>query len=138
MPDLRDHIRDWLADIALRNSSEHTLRNYRIDIEEFHEYFSPPGMQAPAPREFDALAIREWLGHLYERKLSPVTIRRKIAAVRSFFKFLLKRGIVDVNPAKLVRTPKIPKTVPRVLTAEKANNLVDGVASDRFDKPFPE
>jgi integrase/recombinase XerC len=138
MSELRDRIEAWLSDIALRNSSEHTLRNYRIDLEAFHDYFSPPGAQPPSPREIDVLAIREWLGHLYGLKLSPVSIRRKMAAVRSFFKFLLRRRIVDINPAKLVRTPKIPKTVPRVLTAEKANNLVDGVAVDQFDKPFPE
>jgi integrase/recombinase XerC len=138
MSELRGHIEDWLAELALRNSSEHTLRNYRIDLEAFHDYFALPGREPPAPREFDVLAIREWLGYLYSAHLSPVTIRRKTAAVRSFFKFLLKRGIVDINPAKLVRTPKIPKTVPRVLTAEKTNNLVDGVAENRFDKPHPE
>ncbi len=138
MSELRQHIEDWLADLALRNCSEHTLRNYRLDLEAFHTYFTPPGGSPPAPREFDVLAIREWLGDLYQHKLSSVTIRRKMAAVRSFFKFLLKRGIVDINAAKLVRTPKIPKTVPRVLTAEKANILVDGVAGDRFDKPYPE
>ena len=138
MSELRDRIEAWLGDMALRNSSEHTLRNYRTDLEAFHDYFSPPGMEPPSPREFDALAIREWLGHLYSQKLSPVSIRRKMAAVRSFFKFLLRRRIIDINPAKLVRTPKIPKMVPRVLTAEKANNLVDGVAVDQFDKPFPE
>ena len=138
MSELRQHIEDWLADLALRNCSEHTLRNYRLDLEAFHAYFSPPGTSPPTPREFDVLAIREWLGDLYQHKLSSVTIRRKMAAVRSFFKFLLKRGLVDINAAKLVRTPKIPKTVPRVLTAEKANSLVDGVAVDRFDKPYPE
>lgn len=138
MSELRGHIEGFLNELALRNSSGHTLRNYRIDLEAFLDYFSPPESEPPAPREIDVLAIREWLGHLYEQQLSPVTIRRKIAAVRSLFRFMLKRGFVDINPAKLVRTPKIPKTVPRVLTAEKANNLVDGVARDQFDKPFPE
>jgi integrase/recombinase XerC len=138
MSELGDQIEAYLNDLALRNSSEHTLRNYRIDLEAFLEYFSPPGCEPPTPREFDALSIREWLGHLYDQKLSAVTIRRKIAAVRSLFKFMLKNGLVDINPAKLVRTPKIPKTVPKVLTAEKANALVDGVAADKFDKPHAE
>ncbi len=138
MSELRGHIEGFLAELALRNSSEHTLRNYRMDLEEFLGYFTPPESDPPAPRDIDVLAIREWLGHLYEKKLSPVTIRRKMAAVRSLFKLMLKRGLVDINPAKLVRTPKLPKTIPRVLTAEKANNLVDGVARDQFDKPFPE
>jgi integrase/recombinase XerC len=138
MSELRRQIEAYLADLALRNSSEHTLRNYRIDLEAFAAYFTPPEAEPPAPPEFDTLAIREWLGHLYEQNLSAVTIRRKIAAVRSLFTFMLKNGIVRINPAKLVRTPKIPKTVPNVLTAEKANVLVDGVAEDKFDRPHPE
>jgi integrase/recombinase XerC len=138
MSELGDHIDAYLGELALKNSSAHTLRNYGIDLREFLEYFSPPETEPPAPREFDALVIREWLGHLYEQKLNALTVRRKLAAVRSLFKFMLKRRIVDVNPAKLVRTPKAPKTVPRVLTAEKMNTLVDGVGEDRFEKPFPE
>ncbi len=138
MTELKQRIEEWMTELALRNSSEHTLRNYRIDLEAFHEYFTLKDAEPPAPREFDALAIREWLGDLHRQNLSPVTIRRKMAAVRSFFKFLVKRQLVDINPAKLVRTPKIPKTIPRVLTPEKTNVLVDGVAEDRFDKPYPE
>jgi integrase/recombinase XerC len=138
MSELRRQIEAYLADLALRNSSVHTLRNYRIDLTEFADYFSPPQTEPPAPQEFDVLAIREWLGHLYEHNLSAVTVRRKTAAVRSLFTFMLKNGVVRINPAKLVRTPKIPKTVPNVLTAEKANALVDGVAEDKFDRPHPE
>lgn len=138
MSELSEHIEAWLAELALRNSSEHTIRNYRMDLEEFHEYFAQQGIEPPGVREFDVLAIREWLGHLHDQELSAVTVRRKIAALRSFFKFLLKRQIVDINPAKLVRTPKMPKTLPSVMTAEKTNALVDGVAEDRFDKAYPE
>ena len=138
MSELGERIDEWLSDLALRNSSEHTLRNYRSDLVEFLAYFSPPDAEPPAPRDFDTLAIREWLGHLYQQKLSAVTMRRKMAAVRSFFKFLLKNGLVEINAAKLVRTPKIPKTLPRVLTAEKTNQLVDGVAGNRFEKPSAE
>ncbi len=138
MSELNEHIEAWLAEMALRNSSPHTLRNYRSDLDAFCQYFTPKGGEAPSVRQFDPLTLREWLGHLYERKLSPITIRRKMAAVRSLFQFLLKRGIVDINPGKLVRTPKIPKTLPRVLSAENANHLVDSVAADQFDKPFPQ
>lgn len=135
MSELRANTEAYLADLALQNASEHTLRNYRIDLESFADYFTPPGQSTADPRAMDVLAIREWLGSLYEQKLSAVTIRRKMAAVRSLFKFMLKRGVVAVNPAKLVRTPKIPKKLPHVLTAEKANALVDGVAENKFEKP---
>jgi integrase/recombinase XerC len=138
MSELRDNLEAYLADLALRNSSEHTIRNYRIDLEAFADYFTPPGEQTCHPRDIDPLAIREWLGAMYDQKLSAVTVRRKMAAVRSLFKFMLKRGVVAINPAKLVRTLKIPKQVPHVLTAEKANALVDGVADNKFDKPHAE
>ncbi len=138
MSELKTHIEAWLADLALRNSSEHTLESYRGDLEAFHNYFQPDGGEPPAPGEFDVLAMREWLGHLYSQKLSPVSIRRKLAAVRSFFQFLVERRLIGVNAAKLVRTPKIPKTVVRVVTAEKANALVDGVGDEKLGKPFPE
>jgi integrase/recombinase XerC len=85
----------------------------------------------------DALQLREWLGYLYKERLSPVTMRRKLAAVRAFFRFLERRGLVRINMARLVRAPKAPKTLPRVMTAEQANALVDGVAATGMERPFP-
>src|ERR1700721_3453756 len=64
---------------------------------------------------------------------------RKLAAIRSFFKFLLREGLVEKNVARMVRTPKAPKTLPAVMTAEQTNALVDGVlgAADKFERPYP-
>jgi integrase/recombinase XerC len=89
--------------------------------------------------DINALAIREWLGHLYEQRLTAVSMRRKLAAVRSLFKFLLREGVVETNVARLVRTPKAPKSLPFVMTAEQTNGLVDGVApaADKFERPYP-
>jgi integrase/recombinase XerC len=67
-----------------------------------------------------------------------VSIRRKLAAVRSLFRFMLRGGVIAVNTARLLRTPKAPKRLPQVMTAEQTNNLVDGVAADKFEKPYPE
>src|ERR1700682_2169197 len=64
-------------------------------------------------------------------------MRRKLAAVRSFFKFLLRDGLVAINVARLVRTPKAPKSLPAVMTAEQTNTLVEGVAADKFERPYP-
>src|SRR3954465_1217553 len=82
----------YLADLRLQNASPHTLRNYASDLEQFAGYFRPPGQDAPAPAEFTVLQIREWLGDLYRRRLSPVSVRRKLAAVRSLFQYLAKQG----------------------------------------------
>lgn len=123
----------FLAELARQNMSPHTLRNYGSDLEQFAAYFGER-----RPRDLDVLALREWLGSLYERRLDGTSMRRKLAAVRSLFRFMLKNAVIDVNHAKLVRTPKAPRKLPFVLTAEQTNNLVDEVAADKFQKPFPE
>jgi len=82
--------------------------------------------------------LREWLTSLYDRKLYPISIRRKLAAVRSFFQFLLREKTVPSNVARVLRTPKAPKRVPIVPTAEQTNTLVDQVGLDKFERPYPE
>jgi integrase/recombinase XerC len=142
MPDSSDlsvEMGRFLDELHRQNASEHTVRNYASDLDQFLQYFLIPGKTKPTVQEIDALAVREWLGHLYQQKLTAVSMRRKLAAVRSFFKFLLREGLVDKNVARLVRTPKAPKTLPTVMTAEQTNALVDGVrpAADKFERPYP-
>jgi len=127
-----------LAELRIQNASPHTLRNYAADLNGFSEYFSPPGTDAPSPRAITALDIREWLGSLYERGLDAISIRRKLAAVRSFYRFLAREGSVETNVARLVRTPKAPKRVPIVPSAEQTNRLIDSVAQGELDRPQPE
>jgi integrase/recombinase XerC len=128
----------YLADLRLQNASPHTIRNYASDLEQFASYFTPPSQRPPAPAEFTVLQIREWLGDLYHRRLSPVSVRRKLASVRSLFQFLAKHGGVPTNVARLVKTPKAPQRLPAVPTAEQTNELIDAVAADRLERPFPE
>lgn len=134
---LRDDIDAFLAELRRGNASEHTVRNYASDLEQFLGYLSRAGLQPPPASEIDRLLLREWLGDLYQQRLTAVSIRRKLAAVRSLFKFLQREGAIQVNAARLVRTPKAPKTVPSVPTAEQTNALIDGVASAEMDRPFP-
>lgn len=138
MSEMETQIRGYLDELRRENLSAHTVRNYESDLEQFLEYFSPPGAQPPPLPAIDVLTLREWLGSLYDKKLAVVSIRRKMAAVRSFFKFLVKRGVIEKNTARLLRTPKMPKTLPHVMTAEQTNRLVDGVADDKLEQPFPE
>lgn len=128
----------YLAELRRENASEHTLRNYGLDLAQFAAYFKPPGDAAAEVTTIDTLALREWLGWLYDQKLSRVTIRRKLAAVRSLLQFLLRQGVVQTNYAKLVLTPKVPTTVPRVPTAEQTNTLIDTVAEGKlYRKSLP-
>jgi integrase/recombinase XerC len=138
MSELAAAIERYIASLSLENASAHTLRNYASDLQQFLEYFSLPGESPPAPAAIDALQLREWLGSLYDRGLSVISIRRKLAAVRSLFAFLLREGTVRTNVARLVRTPKAPKNIPAVPTAEQTNRLVDGIAAADLKRPHTE
>ena len=129
---LEQQVRDFLDERRRENVSPHTLRNYGMDLVQFAAHFPSP------PEQWTVLLLRGWLAGLHTQGLSPVTIRRKIAALRSFFQYLLKLRKVEFNPAKLLRTPKVPKTLPRVMSEENANRLIDQVGTGQIEKPFPQ
>src|SRR5258707_2846624 len=113
---------------SVRNSSPHTILNYGHDLEQFMAYLSPPGEQPPALPKITHLIIREFVGHLHEQGLEKSSIARKLAALRSFFKYCLREGLIKENPARLVPTPKLPKRVPSVLSAEEMNIFLNELA----------
>jgi integrase/recombinase XerC len=127
----------FFEDLQRQNVSPHTLKSYGSDLRDFLEYFTPPGEQPPAPAEFDVLKIREWMASLHAKNNSAVSIRRKVSALRMFFKFLTRDGHLSINPARLVRLPKAPKKLPLVMTAEQTSSLLDGVALVRTEGPNP-
>jgi integrase/recombinase XerC len=75
---------------------------------------------------------------LYDQKLAPVSIRRRVSSLRSFFHYCRLRGLVEQNFAKYLRLPKAPKKVPNVLNVDAVNFLVDNVAEPKLERPFPE
>lgn len=112
-----------------RNASPETIRVYRSDLEMFCAYITPPGEPTLPIPQVDHRLIREFVSWLYDRGLEKASVARKLAALRTFFKFCVRERIVKQNPAKLVSTPKLPKRVPRVLTAEELNAFLDGMKS---------
>lgn len=137
MSDLARHIERYIEELKRTAASPHTIDAYAADLRQFVNFLSPPDLQPPEPRAIDVLTLREWLAALYRDQLSAVTIRRKLAAVRGLFRFLLREGVVTVNVARLMRTPKAPQKLPEVMTAEQVNTLIDGVASQRIERPYP-
>src|SRR6202166_1996306 len=73
--------------------------------------------------------IREFVGHLHEAGLEKSSIARKLAALRSFFKYCVREGLLKDNPARLVPTPKLPKRIPTVLSAEEMSGFLGQLAS---------
>ena len=112
-----------------RNASPHTIRNYESDLLQFRDYLTggdPAGKVDLAA--IDMLRIRGFLALLFEREKKKTSIARKLAAVRAFFKFLAKEGVLKANPAASVSTPKLDKTLPRIMTEEEMNNFLNRVA----------
>jgi integrase/recombinase XerC len=140
MLSIRECIAKYLAELSRRGASRHTLRNYGSDLEQFATYFEPPGETAPLRiDQLDIPLLREWLGGLYDQRLTTVTVRRKLAAVRAMYKFLLQEGIVPKNPAARLRTPKIRQRLPDVMSEEKTNRLIDAVEkAEIVEKPSRE
>src|SRR5208337_5180832 len=93
-----------------RNASPHTIRNYQSDLLQFRDYLQGGNAEAAVDvRSIDALRIRGFLAVLFEREKKKTSIARKLAAVRAFFKFLAKEGVIEANPAATVSTPKLDK-----------------------------
>ena len=128
MSDLKTEIAEFIEDLRLQNASAHTVNAYDCDLQEFAAYFTLPNEAPPDSSTFELLHLREWLAALHENGAQAVTIRRKVAALRMFFRYLVRHGIVSANPARLLNLPKLPQKLPRVPTAEQANALLDGVA----------
>src|SRR3989441_23306 len=113
---------------SVKNSSPHTVLNYRRDLEQFLLYLSPPGVRPPGLTGVTHPLIREFVAHLHDQGLQKSSIARKLAALRSFFKYCVREGGLKENPARLVPTPKLPKRIPSVLSAEEMNGFLNLLA----------
>src|SRR3981189_1209375 len=113
---------------SVKNSSPHTILNYRKDLEQFLAYLSPPGARPPALTGVTHHMIREFVAHLHDHGLAKSSIARKLAALRSFFKYCVREGMLNESPARLVPTPKLPKRIPSILSAEEMNSFLNHLA----------
>ncbi len=143
--DLREAILGFLDQRERENASEHTVRNYAIDLAAFLQFFSPPGAtplapgaMPPSPAALGVNELREWMAALYDQKLAAVSVRRRVSSLRSFFHYCRSCGLVEQNAAKYLRLPKAPKKVPAVMNVDAVNFLVDNVAAPKLERPFPE
>jgi integrase/recombinase XerC len=127
---VRSEIGDFLDYLTYeRNVSPNTIAAYRDDLESFvdflcNDYFTMARDQLDL-RRVDHLAVRSYLAHLARRKLARASTARHLSALRSFFKYLMREGIVEANPARTVATPKREKHLPMVMQPSDVTSLIE-------------
>lgn len=108
-----------------RNMSPHTLRNYASDLQQFRDHLCLIEKRTDVEiKDIDRLTIREWMASLHNDH-KKTSVARKLASLRTFFQFLVREGVVEVNPAKLVATPKIERRLPNHLSMEDAVRFIE-------------
>src|SRR5512146_1671585 len=134
-------VRQFLDYLKLeRHFSDYTIKSYGADLIQFGQFLAGEighgAMPAPAepltPEQLDQkqlgcepLTVREFLAYLYGQNYTKSTTARKLATLRSFYKFLMRRGQISVNPLSTIRTPKQEKRLPKCLDLEQVQKLLD-------------
>jgi integrase/recombinase XerC len=133
---LESLVADYLRVLANeRGASAHTLRAYERELNGFVSYIAKLYGKDQSPKSIEHTHIRAYLGTLYDRGLAKSSAARALAAIRSWFKWLARTGLVEQNAAALVATPRLPKHLPRVPSIEQMNRVVDSVGEDAASWP---
>src|SRR6478609_9379637 len=126
------HLKAFLQHLALnRNASAHTVRAYDSDLSQFIAHAAAAAgvkVRDLAPKQLDRLALRGFLGDLHKQGLARATAARKLAAARTFLRYLRREGVIDDDPGSLVATPKRDVRMPAHLSEDEMSALIDGPA----------
>ena len=125
---MEDAIRAFVTFLELeQGASSETIRGYRSDLKQFLAFLRlhVPAPKTLSPEAVDPFLIRGYLAWLDRKQEKKSSLARKLATLRSFYRFLMRDGHARTNPAEEIRTPKLPKHLPRVLTKDDANSLLE-------------
>lgn len=112
-----------------RRFSPHTLKSYEVDLGQFAAYLLQT-YELADPAQATHHLIRSWLISLVQRNLDPRSVNRKVACLRTYFRFLLREGRIEVNPMQKVVAPKVAKKIPEFIPEDALTKLLDGTAFD--------
>ena len=125
-PKLDSHSEQFLTHLATdRAASVYTARNYRQALEEFTRWHQSERSAAPAWQSLTRDDFRAYLRYLGRDNFARTAIRLRFSALRSFYKFLVRRGVVPSTPIKNIQLPKLERRLPRFLTADQMNALLN-------------
>lgn len=109
--------------IVEKNSSQHTLINYKSDLEQFFSFLNKNSL---SEKDIDNhLTVRRYLAHLQGENYSKKSINRKLSTIRSFYRFLTKNGYLESNPIKKLHSPKGEKKLPKFLYENQIKGLIE-------------
>lgn len=115
------HIDKFLRYLEIeKNSSPHTILNYKLDLKEAFEFLKGVDLE-----KIDYILIRKYLAHMKEKQLTARSVARKLSSLRSFFRFLVRDGYLKNNPAEAISSPKLDKYLPKFLTEPDAVKLIE-------------
>jgi len=108
-----------------KRSSQYTLVSYRCDLEQFISFSERKGIDTAA--QITRKHVRNWIVDMVNEGLAPKSVNRKITSLKSYFKFLMREGEIEVNPADGVPTPKLPKKIPVFVRDSEMDLLLDEI-----------
>lgn len=121
-----DAIRRFLRYLdAERNASEFTIKSYKDDLEAFKYFFEYEDGTYPEARDFRSSDLREFVSQMAEAGYARSTIARRLATLRSFFKFCQREALIDENPAKPLRNPRKHRQLPHFLSTDEIGLLLN-------------
>jgi len=106
-----------------RNASHYTVRNYTTDLLGFFDFLKTKGIGSL--KEVDRHTLRDYLSHLMEQGFVKASIARKLSAIRSFYRYLLREGMVSASPVATTSSPKLDRRLPSFLTIEEVERLLN-------------
>lgn len=113
-----------------RAASLHTMKGYREDLETFADYFTEEDGSTPEPETLTAVELRGYLAALHEAGYAKTSIARKLASLRSFYRYGQREGWIENNPATALRNPRKARKLPHFLTTDEIGRLLSTPPSD--------
>ena len=110
-----------------RNSSDHTIRGYEVDLAQFQHYLVQTVGEGVDPTTLDAKRVRAYSAWLNGQGYAPSTVARRLACLRSFYRYLRRRGVMEADPVGGLRNPKQPRRLPKFLTVDGVVRLLDSI-----------
>lgn len=131
---MRNAVRSFLNYLKVeRNSSPLTIKSYTDDLAHLAEFFQEQHGRVPEPRDIDVSQLRSYVAYLHECGYARATVARRLACMRSFFRYCNREDICDTNPAKPLRTPRAGRKLPHFLTTEEVGRLLSTPPANKDD-----